>query len=626
MARGPKSHHADGTPKKRWTAEERAARGRPPRRRGGRPKGDERSGATGRGPAPEQAGRRGTGGPPSWKKASRTGGPRKDPARKGDPRADARESRSGKRFRDDRTRQGFRDDRSGKGARADRPRKRAGQAPGRDAMPYGRRGADSRTPWQRDERRPRRDDARKPWRKDARTPRRDDARRGSAPDPDQMAWEATSIRAESGVVNAFTELGVADALVGTLAAQGITEPFAIQEATIRDAVEGRDVLGRARTGSGKTLAFGLPLLTRLAAGRGPGPRAVVLSPTRELAMQIADVLAPLAHAVGLDLTLVAGGMAYGPQIRAFERGVDVVVATPGRLVDLMQQGAADLGGVEVTVLDEADHMAEMGFTDEVTAILDATPTGGQRLLYSATLDEAVDRIVQRYLEDPIVHEVDTDRASVTAMTHLALHVQPHHKNAVTAELAAREGRTVLFARTQKGTDRIAGQLRAAGVMAGALHGGLTQGARARILRAFRAGDVPVLVATDVAARGIHVDDVSLVVQVDPPRDAKDYLHRAGRTARAGTAGTVATIVLPHQRKLTRRLLGQAGVEARRIDVTPGAAELGEATGARPPSGEPIDDARYQELIRPRPAARRSGPPRRRGFRPRGQRGPRRGRR
>ena len=605
MARGPKSHHADGTPKKRWTAEERAARGRPPRRRGGRGKSDDQPRAEGRGAEPAE--RRGRGAPPS----------RKEHARKGGWSKDFREARSGKGFRDERPRKSVRDD---------RPRKGPGQGRGRDAKPYGRRGADSRNPWQRDERKPRRDDARKPWRKDGRGPRRDDVRRAPAPEPDQMAWEATSIRAESGVVNAFTELGVADALVGTLAAQGITEPFAIQEATIRDAVEGRDVLGRARTGSGKTLAFGLPLLTRLAAGRGQGPRAVVLSPTRELAMQIADVLAPLAHAVGLHLTLIAGGMAYGPQIRAFERGVDVVVATPGRLVDLMQQGAADLGNVEVTVLDEADHMAEMGFTDEVTAILDATPAGGQRLLYSATLDEAVDRIVRRYLTDPIVHEVDTDRASVTAMTHLALHVQPHHKNAVTAELAAREGRTVLFARTQKGTDRIAGQLRAAGVMAGALHGGLTQGARARILRAFRDGEVPVLVATDVAARGIHVDDVSLVVQVVPPRDAKDYLHRAGRTARAGTAGTVATIVLPHQRKLTRRLLGRAGVEARRIDVTPGSAELGEATGARPPSGEAIDDAHYQERIRPRPAARRQGPPRRRGFRPRGQRGPRRGRR
>ena len=406
---------------------------------------------------------------------------------------------------------------------------------------------------------------------------------------------------------------MADEIVGVLAAEGITQPFAIQEATIRDALEGRDVLGRARTGSGKTLAFGLPLLTRLSATEGRGPRALILSPTRELALQIADNLAPLAASVGLDLTLVAGGMSYNPQIKAFARGVDVVVATPGRLIDLMEQGAADLSNVEITVLDEADHMAEMGFTDEVTAILDATPERGQRLLFSATLDDAVDRIVKRYLNDPITHEVDSGQASVTTMTHLALQTKPHEKIAVTAELASRNGRTVVFARTQKGTDRIAGQLREAGVMAGALHGGLTQGARARVLAAFKSGDVPVLVATDVAARGIHVDDVSLVVQMDPPRDAKDYLHRAGRTARAGTAGTVATVVLPHQRKLMRRILGQAGVDARNVDATPGDATVAELTGARPAKGEPVDESAYLELIKPKQQARRPGP-RRQGTR------------
>lgn len=428
-----------------------------------------------------------------------------------------------------------------------------------------------------------------------------------------MDWEATVVEAEEGVVNGFSELGVDARMVGVLAAQGITQPFAIQEATIRDAIAGRDVLGRAKTGSGKTLAFGLAMLTRLAAGEGRGPRGIVLSPTRELALQIADNLAPLAKAAGLDIQLVAGGMSYNPQIRAFQRGVDVVIATPGRLVDLMEQGEADLSHVEITVLDEADHMAEMGFTDEVTAILDATDASGQRLLFSATLDEAVDRIVRQYLTDPITHEVDSDKGSVTTMNHLALQTRPHEKIRVTAEIAARAGRTVVFARTQKGSDRIAGQLRDAGVMAGALHGGLTQGARARILAAFKSGDVPVLVATDVAARGIHVDDVSLVLQVDPPRDSKDYLHRAGRTARAGTDGTVATIVLPHQRRLMRRILGQAGVEAQQLDALPGSAELGELTGARAVESEPIDEERYLELIKPKAAPKKSGF-NKRGFR------------
>ena len=585
MARGPKSHHADGTPKKRWTAEQRAARGRAPRRRGGRRDDDF--------PPRNRAERRAQqfadqGGRSSESRAASQQQPKQRPDK---PKQRWEKSKQ----------------------RPEHPAKRAG-AKGHAKNKH------TAKPWDKpkkqwDKPKQRWDKPKKHWDK----PRREEAR----PEPDQMAWEAKTVQAEVGVVNGFTELGVADEIVGVLAAEGITQPFAIQEATIRDALEGRDVLGRARTGSGKTLAFGLPLLTRLSATHGRGPRAVILSPTRELALQIADNLAPLAASVGLSLTLVAGGMSYNPQLKAFARGVDVVVATPGRLIDLMRQGAADLGNVEITVLDEADHMAEMGFTDEVTAILDATPERGQRLLFSATLDAAVDRIVERYLTDPITHEVDSGQASVTSMTHVALQTKPHDKLAVTAELASRDGRTVVFARTQKGTDRIAGQLRAAGVMAGALHGGLTQGARARILAAFKSGDVPVLVATDVAARGIHVDDVSLVVQMDPPRDAKDYLHRAGRTARAGTAGTVATVVLPHQRKLMRRILGQAGVEARNVDATPGDATVAELTGAKPASGVAVEESAFFDLIKPKQHARRSGP-RKPGFhgrprRPRGRR-------
>ena len=423
-----------------------------------------------------------------------------------------------------------------------------------------------------------------------------------------MSWEATTVDvevAEDDVDSGFAELGVAAPMVAALKQQGITEPFPIQRATIADAIAGRDVLGRGRTGSGKTLAFGLPLLTRLAAGEATGtPRAVVLTPTRELALQIADNLSPLAAVMGLRLFLVAGGMAYAPQIKAFERGVDVVVATPGRLIDLLEQGAADLSRVEVVVLDEADHMSDLGFLPAVTTILDAVPADGQRLLFSATLDGAVDKLVRRYLADPVTHEVDSGKASVTTMTHHVLLLAPHHKNQVTAEIANREGRTVIFARTQMGTDRIAGQLRDAGVMAGALHGGLTQGARARILAAFKSGEVPVLVATDVAARGIHVDDVSLVLQVDPPKTHKDYLHRAGRTARAGEEGAVVSLVLPHQRKQMRRMVGQAGVKTEPVEVTPGSEALTSLTGSRPCLGAPVTEADYQALIAPRPQQRR----------------------
>ncbi|GAA4897287.1 hypothetical protein GCM10025789_13960 [Tessaracoccus lubricantis] len=518
------------------------------------------------------------------------------------PRFDRDDRRRDDRFaRDDRRPRFDRDDRR-RDDRSDRDDRRPRfERDGRRSDSYGER--PHRKPFeQRHSYEPRgHEDRRRPFERD-----RDRREQDFEVEADQMSWEATTTEGVQGeITSGFLELGVDEQLVRVLAAQGITEPFPIQQATIRDAIAGRDVLGRGRTGSGKTLAFGLPMLTRLAAGSPVGaPRAVILTPTRELALQIADNLSPLAATVGIDLTLIAGGMSYGPQLKAFARGVDVVVATPGRLIDLIEQGAADLSQVEITVLDEADHMADMGFLTEVRTILDATPEGGQRLLFSATLDDAVGSLVRKYLSEPVTHEVDSGKASVTTMVHRPMLVKPHHKNQVTAEIANRDGRTVLFARTQMGTDRIAGQLREAGVMAGALHGGLTQGARARILAAFREGTVPVLVATDVAARGIHVDDVSLVLQVDPPRDSKDYLHRAGRTARAGSEGVVATIVLPHQRKMAKRLLGQAGVHAEGLDVEPGSPELREATGARPVSGTPIEEADYLALIAPKQQQRR----------------------
>jgi superfamily II DNA/RNA helicase len=329
---------------------------------------------------------------------------------------------------------------------------------------------------------------------------------------------------------------------------------------------------------------------------------LILVPTRELAMQVADVLAPLAHTERLSTVLVAGGMSYSPQLRALQRGVDIVIATPGRLIDLLEQGAVDLGSIAVTVLDEADHMADLGFLPAVTQLLDAVPGDGQRLLFSATLDGAVDQLVTRYLSDPVIAQVDSATASVTTMAHHVVHVAPKDKARVTAEIAGRPGRTVIFVRTQLGADRVAEQLRGAGVLAGALHGGLAQGARTRILAAFRDGTVPALVATDVAARGIHVDDVGLVLQVDPPNGGKEYLHRAGRTARAGGAGQVVTLVLPHQRRDVSRLLAGAGVRGVELPATPGNSRLVTVTGARPETADPITQADYLRLIAP-PAAR-----------------------
>ena len=424
-----------------------------------------------------------------------------------------------------------------------------------------------------------------------------DHHRTEEPSSDQMEWTAPEVKAVASTSTGFADLGVPSELTAVLAGLGITDPFPIQTATIPDALEGRDVLGRGRTGSGKTLGFGLPMLTRLSTKRGMGVRGLVLVPTRELAMQVADVLAPLARATGLDVTLVAGGMPYGPQLRAFERGVDVVVATPGRLVDLLDQGAASLASVEVTVIDEADHMADLGFWPAVTRIVDETPAEGQRLLFSATLDGAVDKLVKRYMHDPVHHEVDPGQASISTMRHEFWLVAPHHKNDLSTRVASRSGRTLVFARTQQGADRIAARLRESGVLAGALHGGLTQGARARVLAAFKEGRLPVLVATDVAARGIHVDDVSLVLQIDPPANGKDYLHRSGRTARAGEDGVVVSLLLRHQRRQVAMLAQAAGVHAEFVAVEPGDDIVTEIAGADI-AGEPISEEAYVALVAP----------------------------
>ncbi|MGW5775588.1 DEAD/DEAH box helicase [Streptomyces sp. NPDC003863] len=383
----------------------------------------------------------------------------------------------------------------------------------------------------------------------------------------------------------FGDLGLPEGVVRKLAQNGVTTPFPIQAATIPDALAGKDILGRGRTGSGKTLSFGLPLLATLADGHTEKkkPRGVILTPTRELAMQVADALQPYGDVLGLKMKVVCGGTSMGNQIYALERGVDILVATPGRLRDIINRGACSLENVQVAVLDEADQMADLGFLPEVTELLDQVPEGGQRLLFSATLENEIDTLVKRYLVNPVTHEVDPSAGAVTTMTHHVLVVKPKDKAPVTAAIAARKGRTIIFVRTQLGADRIAEQLRDSGVKADALHGGMTQGARTRTLADFKDGYVNALVATDVAARGIHVDGIDLVLNVDPAGDHKDYLHRSGRTARAGRSGVVVSLALPHQRRQIFRLMEDAGVDASRHIVGGAGAfdpEVAEITGAR----------------------------------------------
>ncbi|MFE5395871.1 DEAD/DEAH box helicase [Streptomyces sp. NPDC056568] len=383
----------------------------------------------------------------------------------------------------------------------------------------------------------------------------------------------------------FADLGLPEGVVRKLAQNGVTTPFPIQAATIPDALAGKDILGRGRTGSGKTLSFGLPTLATLAGGRTEKhkPRAVILTPTRELAMQVADALQPYGDVLGLKMKVVCGGTSMGNQIYALERGVDVLVATPGRLRDIINRGACSLENVQIAVLDEADQMSDLGFLPEVTELLDQVPAGGQRMLFSATMENEISTLVKRYLTDPVTHEVDSAQGNVTTMSHHILVVKPKDKAPVTAAIASRKGRTIIFVRTQLGADRIAEQLCDAGVKADALHGGMTQGARTRVLEDFKKGYVNALVATDVAARGIHVDGIDLVLNVDPAGDHKDYLHRAGRTARAGRTGTVVSLSLPHQRRQIFRLMEDAGVDATRHIIQGGAAfepEVAEITGAR----------------------------------------------
>ena len=432
----------------------------------------------------------------------------------------------------------------------------------------------------------------------SRRPRRSGGRRSGAPQqqrparvapkpamPEEVLWTVP----ESGLPT-FAELGLPEPVVRALDAEGFTEPRPIQAASLPETLRGRDLLGRAQTGSGKTLAFGLALVARLAGGRAQArrPRGLVLVPTRELAQQVVDAVEPFAKALHLRQAVVVGGLSMNRQIDTLARGVDLLVATPGRLTDHLNEGTCDLSAVEITAIDEADRMSDMGFLPQVRRILDRTPADGQRLLFSATLDNEVSTLVDRYLHDPVTRAVASAAAPVETMDHHLFLVDRADKNRIVHEIAAREGRTLFFVRTKHGADRVVKQLRREGVQASALHGGKAQNARNRAIDAFKDGSIPVLVATDVAARGIHVDDVSLVVHVDPPGDPKDYLHRAGRTARGGESGVVVTLVTAEERRDVDTLMRQAGVSPDVADAAPGSASLVEVTGARRPSGVPVE--------------------------------------
>jgi superfamily II DNA/RNA helicase len=414
----------------------------------------------------------------------------------------------------------------------------------------------------------------------------------------------------------FADLGVPAPLISALGARGITEPFPIQIDTLPDTLAGRDVLGRGKTGSGKTLAFAIPLAARLASGKRhrARPTGLVLAPTRELATQITEALAPLAAAHNLTVTTIFGGVPQSRQVAALNSGVEIVVACPGRLEDLMRQRLISLDAVEITVLDEADHMADLGFLPGVTRILAATPNTGQRLLFSATLDNGVDKLVKRFLRNPVLHSVDEANSPVPEMTHHVFHVAGADvKSELVHRLASGSGRRILFMRTKHQARKLARQLTEAGVPSVDLHGNLSQPARDRNLAAFATGTARVLVATDIAARGVHVDEVQLVVHVDPPAEHKAYLHRSGRTARAGSSGDVVTVVLPEQRRDTSALMRKAGITVSPQQVTaqsdPVVKLVGDVAPYQAPATKPASTqtARPPRRKKPQHAARSMSP-------------------
>ncbi|MFI2370761.1 DEAD/DEAH box helicase [Streptomyces sp. NPDC018833] len=412
----------------------------------------------------------------------------------------------------------------------------------------------------------------------------DKTRRAGAP---RGELSAETLTPGSPPAESFAELGLPPDVVQVMTGHAVTEPFPIQAATLPDALAGRDILGRARTGSGKTLAFGLALLVRTAGRRAEPkqPLGLVLVPTRELAQQVSDVLTPYALALKLRLATVVGGVSIGRQTALMRAGTDVVIATPGRLTDLVERRDCRLDQVRITVLDEADQMCDMGFLPQVSQLLDQVRPEGQRMLFSATLDRNIDHLVRRYLHDPVLATVDRAAGAVTTMEHHVLHIHPADKYATATEIAARDGRVLMFLDTKLGVDQFTRHLRSSGIRASALHSGKSQPQRTHTLAQFKNGDVTVLVATNVAARGIHIDALDLVVNVDPPADPKDYLHRGGRTARAGEAGSVVTLVTPNQRRDVNRMMSDAGIRPTVTQVRSGEEKLTSITGAkRPPTG------------------------------------------
>jgi superfamily II DNA/RNA helicase len=364
----------------------------------------------------------------------------------------------------------------------------------------------------------------------------------------------------------FFSLGVSPELAAALSEQGIVSPFPVQELTIADALAGRDVCGKAKTGSGKTLAFGLPLLMRTARAKPKAPTSLVLVPTRELALQVADVLEPLAKTVGLRVAVVYGGSDLDRQMKRLARGVDVVVATPGRLIDFCDRGYADLAAVRTLVVDEADRMADMGFLPQVEWLLRRMPTERQTLLFSATLDSAVDQVVRRHLRDPVLHEVKEKQLTVAEMQHRFLKVHQLDKAKVCAAIVRGAEKTLCFVRTKRGADRLVADLKAEGVKVAAIHGDLRQTAREEALERFTQGKLQALVATDVAARGLDIDGVDVVIHYDPPEDHKAYLHRSGRTARAGEDGVAVTLALWDQELALERLRRRLGLDVPLVEV------------------------------------------------------------
>ena len=423
---------------------------------------------------------------------------------------------------------------------------------------------------------------------------------------EQNAADEIDETAEADVT--FASLGVPAPLVAVLESQGILAPFPVQAATLPDALAGRDILGRAQTGSGKTLGFSLPLVTRLAGGQTASrrPRGLILVPTRELVTQVHAVLRPLARAMGLWVTTIYGGVSYGPQITALQRKTDIVVATPGRLADLIAQGECDLSDVDVTVIDEADQMADLGFLPIVRRLLETTPADGQRMLFSATLDAAVDVLARRFLNNPVMHAVD-DNSSPAEIEHHVITIEHGNRLDILAALVGGEKRTLVFTRTKHGAERLARQLTEAGIPAAELHGNLRQGARARNLAAFSSGVARVMVATDIAARGIHVDAIDLVVHSDPPAEHKAYVHRSGRTARGGADGVVVTLQTRNQVRDVRQLMRQAGISPHEATALSPDSEVLRAIAGEPAARVTVS-GKVSELVRPEDRITEGGRP------------------